>query len=68
MSCHSLHLYCRRREPCPKLAEFLQEKGITFASVDIRSDKEKLAHEDITIPEQYHIDIQDMFKTKERFH
>ena len=55
------------QEDCPKLVDFLQNKEITFASVDIRQDRIMLGHVNIIIPEQFHIDIQDLFKSEDRF-
>jgi hypothetical protein len=55
--------YCRSSSKnFPVLRDFLQHKQITFASVDTRGDKEKLHREQIHIPNEFHIDIQDMWK------
>jgi ribonuclease D len=57
--------YCRSSSKnIPVLRDFLQHKQITFASVDMRGDKEKLYREQIHIPDEFHVDIQDVFKIK----
>ena len=59
---------CRCKETCPKLVDFFENKQITFASVDIREDRITLGHANITIPEKYHVDIQDMYKSEDKFY
>lgn len=57
--------FCRRgrNQICPaSLKDFLTRKHITFSSVDIRGDKTMLARDCISIPAEYHVDIQDVFR------
>ncbi|KAM0850176.1 hypothetical protein ACQ4PT_053252 [Festuca glaucescens] len=54
--------YCRSSEIIPALKEFLTKKGITFASVDTSGDKRVLGLAGIKILDEYHVDIQDVFK------
>jgi hypothetical protein len=55
--------YARGLKSCPRLRDFLQNKEITFTTVDIRGDRRVLEKEGFNIPIDYHVDIQDMFKT-----
>ncbi|KAE8771529.1 Endoribonuclease Dicer-like protein 3a [Hordeum vulgare] len=50
----------------PALVDFLQNKGIYFTSVDKRRDKTLLHLAGIEIPEDYYIDLQDIYKSEER--
>jgi ribonuclease D len=54
--------HCRGSKYCPELREFLENKQITFVSMDTRRDIEKVRHVGIHIPLDYHIDLQAMFK------
>ena len=53
---------CRSLKIIPALKEFLTQKGITIASVDTRADKRMLARAGIEIPDEYHVDLQDLFQ------
>jgi hypothetical protein len=58
--------YCRGLKFFPHLREFLQKKQITFVSVDKRRDNDMFRIVAIYITPEYHVDIQDLFKIKEK--
>ena len=62
-----IFIRCRCRSPCPELAAFLTDKRIKFASVDIRCDGKMLEQENIIIPAEFHVDLQDLFKTRQKY-
>lgn len=44
------------------LLDFLMRKQITFTSVDTTNDKILLRKDQIVIPDEYHVDMQMMFR------
>ena len=62
-----IFIRCRCTSPCPELADFLVNKQIKFASVDIRCDRRMLEQENIVIPAEFHVDLQDLFKTRRTY-
>ena len=59
-----MYHYCCSSKICPALKSFFESKRITFASVDKRRDRRVLARAHMLIPDEYHVDIQDVFKIK----
>ena len=60
--------FCRRGMRCPVLFEFLCSSGIKFASVDRRGDRRAMERSwSIEIPFQFHVELQDLFRHKNRF-
>jgi hypothetical protein len=58
-----MYHYARGSKSCPRLHDFLQNKEITFTTIDMRGDGRVLDKEGFNIPIEYHVDVQDMFKT-----
>ncbi|KAK1653781.1 hypothetical protein QYE76_071586 [Lolium multiflorum] len=56
--------YIRCKDHCPRLLTFLKDKQYTFTSVDKRNDTKVLRAAGLPVPEERHIDIQDIFKIK----
>ncbi|KAK1661345.1 hypothetical protein QYE76_049504 [Lolium multiflorum] len=56
--------YIRCKDQCPRLLTFLKHKQYTFTSVDKRNDTKVLRAAGLPVPEERHIDIQDIFKIK----
>ncbi|XP_071683485.1 uncharacterized protein [Lolium perenne] len=54
----------RCKDQCPRLLTFLKHKQYTFTSVDKRNDTKVLRAAGLHVPEERHIDIQDIFKIK----
>ncbi|CAM0913682.1 unnamed protein product [Alopecurus aequalis] len=54
--------YCRCKETYPKLVDFFENKHI------IRRDGIMFGRANITTPEKYHVDIQDMYKSEDKFY
>nr|XP_051197139.1 uncharacterized protein LOC127310509 [Lolium perenne] len=50
------------KDHCPRLLTFLKDKQYTFTSVDKRNDTKVLRAAGLPVPEERHIDIQDIFK------
>ncbi|XBJ18428.1 hypothetical protein VPH35_009597 [Triticum aestivum] len=55
---------CKSRTECAPLKDFLQNKGIVFASVDVRNDRDVLANSFLKIPIECHIDLQEELMIK----
>ncbi|XBJ01918.1 hypothetical protein VPH35_021435 [Triticum aestivum] len=55
---------CKSRTECAALKDFLWNKGIIFASVDVRNDRDVLANSFLKIPREYHIDLQEELMIK----
>ncbi|XP_073363051.1 uncharacterized protein [Aegilops tauschii subsp. strangulata] len=52
------------RTECTALKDFLRNKGIIFASVDVRNDRDVLANSYLKIPRECHIDLQEELMIK----
>ena len=57
---------CKARTECAALKDFLRNKGIIFASVDVRNDRDVLANSYLKIPRECHIDLQEELMIKRR--
>ena len=57
---------CKARTECAALKDFLRNKGIIFASVDVRNDRDVLifANSYLKIPRECHIDLQEELMIK----
>ncbi|XP_073355280.1 uncharacterized protein [Aegilops tauschii subsp. strangulata] len=55
---------CKARTECAALKDFLWNKGIIFASVDIRNDRDVLTNSFLKIPRECHIDLQEELMIK----
>ena len=55
---------CKARTECAALKDFLRNKGIIFASVDVRNDRDVLANSFLKIPRECHIDLQEELMIK----
>ena len=55
---------CKARTECTPLKDFLRNKGIVFASVDVRNDRDVLANSFLKIPIECHIDLQEELMIK----
>ena len=55
---------CKARTECAPLKDFLRNKGIVFASVDVRNDRDVLANSFLKIPIECHIDLQEELMIK----
>ena len=58
--------YARSTKECQGLRDFLKKRQITFVSVDKRTDIKMMQKEKFDIPDEYHVDIQDIFKSVPR--
>ncbi|XBI15707.1 hypothetical protein VPH35_058077 [Triticum aestivum] len=55
---------CKARTECAALKDFLRNKGIIFASVNVRNDRDVLANSFLKIPRECHINIQEELMIK----
>lgn len=55
---------CKARTECAALKDFLRDKGIIFASFDVRNYRDVLANSFLKIPRECHIDLQEELMIK----